>query len=240
MSEFHIINDNCFDFIPKMIESNFKVDLIVTDPPYYINDKVVKRRSKKEIKNHYESEMNKSMIELSDLNIDMSYDIEKFSQLVVLLQNHINAYFFCNKKQIPLYFDIYVNKLKCNFELISWHKTNALPTYFNKYLSDTEYILYFHKQSGKLKPQSYEDAKTYYLDAINVQDKKKYNHPTIKPLNLVEKLIRNSSLEGDLVFDPFLGSGTTGVAALKNNRNFLGIEVVKQYYDLSVNRCSEI
>ncbi|TON97269.1 site-specific DNA-methyltransferase, partial [Vibrio parahaemolyticus] len=54
-----------------------------------------------------------------------------------------------------------------------------------------------------------------YHQPINIKDKRKYGHPTIKPLPLLEKLIRNSSQEGDTVLDCFMGSGSTGVACKK-------------------------
>jgi site-specific DNA-methyltransferase (adenine-specific) len=122
------------------------------------------------------------------------------------------------------------------FDIICWHKTNALPTYSNKYLTDTEYLLYFHKGKGKCFPQSYEDAKTFYLAPINHEDKKKYQHPTIKPLDLTEKIIRNSSNENDTILDCFMGSGTTGVACKRLKRNFIGVEIDKEYFNIASKR----
>lgn len=87
-----------------------------------------------------------------------------------------------------------------------------------------------------MHPESYEDAKTYYMGYINHKDKKLYGHPTIKPLPLVERLIRNSSVEGDLVLDPFMGSGTTGVACKNLRRGFVGIELYEDYYKISTKR----
>lgn len=142
----------------------------------------------------------------------------------------INIYLWCNKAQIPNYFDFYVNQYKCKFDIICWHKTNAMPTYSNKYLSDTEYLLYFRKGKGKCFPQSYEDAKTFYIAPINQKDKKIFHHPTIKPLDITEKIIRNSSKKGQIVYDPFMGSGTTGVACVNLNRNFIGGEINNQYF----------
>lgn len=111
-----------------------------------------------------------------------------------------------------------------------------MPTYSNKYLSDTEYLLYFRKGSGKCFPQSYEDAKTFYIAPINHKDKKLYGHPTIKPLDITEKIIRNSTREGQLVLDPFMGSGTTGVACVNTDRKFIGIEIDKEYFDIAQKR----
>lgn len=61
-------------------------------------------------------------------------------------------------------------------------------------------------------------------------------HPTQKPLALIEKLILMSSNEGGVVFDPCMGSGTTGVACLNTNRNFIGIELDEHYFDIAKNR----
>ena len=82
-------------------------------------------------------------------------------------------------------------------DIIIWNKTNALPLFNNKYLSDKEYCLYFRK-GGYCSPKSYEDAKTVFLYPINIKDKKKWKHPTIKPEALIRKLIRNSSRENDM------------------------------------------
>ena len=68
------------------------------------------------------------------------------------------------------------------------------------------------------------------------KDKNLYNHPTIKPIEIIDRLIRNSSKEGDLIFDPFMGSGTTGVSALKHNRRFIGCEIDKDYFNGSLQR----
>lgn len=61
-------------------------------------------------------------------------------------------------------------------------------------------------------------------------------HPTQKPLELIEKLVLASSNEGDTVFDPCMGSGTTGVACKKNNRKFIGIEMDREFYNIASHR----
>lgn len=90
-----------------------------------------------------------------------------------------------------------------------------------------------------MQPKNYEDAKTIYLSTINIKDKQKYGHPTIKPLPLIRKLIRNSSNENDVVLDCFIGSGTTAVASILENRKFIGFEINKKYYDIALKRISE-
>lgn len=68
---------------------------------------------------------------------------------------------------------------------------------------------------------------------------KLFEHLTVKPLDLMERLIEIFSIEGQTVLDPFMGSGTTGVAALKLNRKFVGIEIEKKYYDISIKRLTD-
>ena len=75
-----------------------------------------------------------------------------------------------------------------------------------------------------------------FLGSINHKDNKLYGHPTVKPLELVEKLIRNSSSEGEIVLDTFCGSGTTCVACERLNRNYIGIEISPEYCELSEKR----
>ena len=65
-------------------------------------------------------------------------------------------------------------------------------------------------------------------------------HPTQKPLDLLERIILASTNEGDLILDPFMGSATTGVAALKHNRKFVGIEKEKEFVELAEKRLNNI
>ena len=61
-------------------------------------------------------------------------------------------------------------------------------------------------------------------------------HPTQKPINLFRELVLASTKEGDVILDPFIGSGTTAVAAIKENRHFIGMELNKEYYDIACER----
>lgn len=76
-------------------------------------------------------------------------------------------------------------------------------------------------------------------DDINFYSKNRF-HPTQKPEKLIDRLILASSNEGDIVLDPFMGSGTTAVACKDNNRKYIGFEIDKEYYEKSVNRLNEI
>lgn len=84
----------------------------------------------------------------------------------------------------------------------------------------------------------YHSKKTYYIAGAN-KDKKLYKHPTIKPLHILRNLIVNSSKEGQTILDPFMGSGSTGVACVNTKRNFIGIELDPGYYEIAKKRIEE-
>lgn len=147
----------------------------------------------------------------------------------------INCYFFCSQKQIPILYKYFVENKKCNWNLLCWHKTNPIPACGNKYLSDSEYIMFFREKGVKIYG-SYDSKFTYYISKSNMEDKRKFKHPTIKPLDIVKNLIINSSNENDLILDPYMGSGTTGVACRELKRDFIGCEINKEYFDIAKKR----
>ena len=132
----------------------------------------------------------------------------------------------------------YFSNKNCNHEILTWHKLNPSPLTNNNYLPDTEYILFFREKGVRLYG-SYNTKRKYYLSSTNKKDKEKYSHPTIKPLELIERHIINSSKEGDLVLDCFCGSGTTLVGAINQNRRYIGFEIDKSYYEIARKRIEE-
>lgn len=118
---------------------------------------------------------------------------------------------------------------------MTWHKTNPIPNHNGTYLSDTEYLVFAREKGVKLYG-NYHTKKKYYVTPANVEDKKKWHHPTIKPLDIIKNLIINSSQQGDTVLDCFMGSGTTGVACKELDRNFIGIEIDENYFNIAKER----
>lgn len=118
-------------------------------------------------------------------------------------------------------------------------KTNAPPLFNGKYLTDKEYCLYFRK-NAYCKPNSYEEAKTVYLQPLNVADKKLFDHTTIKPMNIISTLIKNSSVENDIILDCFAGSGTTAVACKETNRQFICFEIEPKWAKVANDRLNKI
>lgn len=193
------------------------IDLIVTDPPYKIETSgagIYKQHDKRYVK------------ELESMRD--GFAVEVLDELCRVMKK-INCYFFCSQKQIMPLLDYFVKGKKCNWNMLSWHKTNPVPACGNKYLTDTEFILFFRDKGVKVYG-SFATKRTWYATPLNQKDKKIYGHPTIKPLEIIENLVINSSLEGDRVLDPFMGSGTTGVACKRLKRDFIGIEIDQNYF----------
>jgi site-specific DNA-methyltransferase (adenine-specific) len=225
MSNIKIYNQDCMEMLKNIPDNS--IDLIITDPPYDVSC-----TGGGGSQGHKIATMGEDLV---DLNINEGYDIRTVGKEIIRVMKKINVYFWCNKKQIPEYFDFYVKENDCKFDILTWNKTNPVPTYSNKYLSDTEYCLYF-RNGGYCNPANWEDGKTYWYEPINNADKKVWEHPTIKPQHMIEKLIRNSSKQGQLVMDLYLGSGTTAAACKKLNRNFIGSEINEKYYKIALDR----
>ena len=135
--------------------------------------------------------------------------------------------------------EYFVRDRDCLFEIFTWHKTNPTPTHNNCYPPDTEYCLLFRTKGTGMKG-TMETLKKWYVSPANVIDKKTFEHPTIKPLSVVKNHIFNSTNEGDIVLDCFMGSGTTGVACKELNRNFIGIEIDDKYFKIAKDRLNGI
>ena len=133
----------------------------------------------------------------------------------------------------------FVEKHKCLFMPIVWCKTNPIPFGANNFLADKEYCYCFYASGVKFN-DGWEHKATYYVSSINMKDKQDYEHPTIKPLEMVKNHILNSTQENDVVLDTFIGSGTTAVACKELGRNYIGFEINPEYYQIAVDRVNGI
>lgn len=220
MKKNKIYNMDALEFL-KGVESD-SVDLIVTDPPYLMCSTggggiCGKRRNYNYL---YDESRKESFRDGFSVEI-----LDEFRRV----QKVENLYIFCNVKLLPMLFDYYKND---KFDLLVYHKKNPIPAFRNKYLSDLEYIFFVCNDRTKLGGDFSSLSKLF---SINIP-KKEFDHPTIKPLDIVTTLIQNSSKEGELVLDCYMGSGTTAVAAKSVNRNFIGSEWNKKYCDIAEQR----
>ena len=218
-----IYNMDCMEGL-KLLDDN-SIDLVIIDPPYLLNLNKVKKPTNM---NNYANEL---------LNLKNGFDL-KVLDILIQKMKKINIYIYCSKRQVKDLLNYFSDK-NCNHEILTWHKLNPSPLINNNYLPDTEYILFFREKGVKVYG-NYHTKRKYYLSLTNKVDKQKYKHPTIKPLELIERHIINSSKEGDLVLDCFCGSGTTLVGAINQNRRYIGFEIDKNYYEIAKKRIEEI
>lgn len=116
--------------------------------------------------------------------------------------------------------------------LLVWDKGNATPNKW--YMNGCEFILMLRKGPAK---------NINYMGTLNIlripNVLRKKEHPTEKPVNLLRVLVENSSAESQIVLDPFMGVGGTGVACRQTGRNFIGVEIDKGYFQIARRRIEE-
>ena len=220
-----IDNIYCMDCLEGMrqMESG-SVSLIIADPPYELqqhNEKGGSAFGKKGREYHQG---------IDHLQSGVSNEILEECLRVC---KHPNMYIFCSKDQLPQLLNFVLGH-KLKYDLLTWHKTNPVPTCNNKYLSDTEYIVFM--RNGANLYGTYETKRKYFITPTNTDDKKAWGHPTPKPVPIIQTLIENSSQTGDIILDPYMGSGTTAIAAIRSNRHYIGFELNKDYFEIAKKR----
>ena len=248
---YKIYNEDCIDTMNKIIESNNKVDLIITSPPY----NMTKRKGGNADTGRYDVyEDWKTEEEYLEWTSEIFCSFDK-----ILKDNKLVIYNFGYSIENPSLPYKLVNKIESetNFTLVDtiiWKKKSGLPFPSNKYrLSrNWEYIWVFCKKDyidnfDIFKPISSVSKKTnqtYYkvfynfIEAKNNDGKTSFNQATFSS-ELIEYLLSIYSGKNYLVYDPFNGTGTTGVACIKNNMNYIGSEISEKQCDFSKERLNK-
>lgn len=219
---------DCLEIFDSIDDNS--IDLILTDPPYLISRNSNFSKGGGDIKKY--GMISIDFGEWDKKELDNNY---LFSQYYRILKKGGTLITFYDIFKITELFDI-AKSLKFKQPRIGiWNKTNAVPINAKiNYLSNArEYFISFCKGKKKIFNSYYDRA--YYEYPI-VGGKEKTKHPTQKPIKLMEDLIRTHSNEGDIIFDPFMGSGSTGVACKNLNRKFIGIELDENYFQIAKER----
>ena len=222
---YKLYHGDCLE-VMKDIPDN-SISLIVTDPPYKVTAKGNAGNSGGMMQSKLS--MKGKIFKYNDIKpieyIPEFYRILKDGSHCYIMTNHVNLQEILNVAT------------ECGFKFIKalvWNKGNKIMRHF--YINQFEYILFFRKCKGK-KINNCGTA-----DILNIPNKKtkdingKNLHDTEKPIELMQILVSNSSNEGDLILDPFMGIGSTGVACMNTNRKFIGIELDEKYFDISKER----
>ena len=205
---------------------NDSVDLIVSDPPYRVQQHGSSGLSGIfKTKTGVEKELNSKLFQHNEVEVT-----DYASELFRVLKPDNHCYIMTNDFNLINFLNVFTDVGFHFTKLIIWDKQNKIANPY--YMQQVEYILFMSK--GRTKQIN--NCGTSNLLSISNMKNKNNDHPTEKPVELMEILIKNSSKEGDLVMDPFVGVGATALACQNLNRNFIGCEIDKKYYDTAMER----
>ena len=215
MKKFELWHGDCLELMKDIPDGS--VDLVLTDPPYGMAFQSNHRKEK------YNEIQNDKSLEWLERYI---------SECCRVLKNNSAIYCFCSWQNVDVFKQAIAKKFKIKNILI-WEKNNtSMGDLKGSYAPKYEMIIFAHKGRKLLNGFRYADI----IKASRTGNK---NHPTEKPVDLLETFIKNSSDESSVVFDGFMGSGSTGVACVNTNRNFIGIELDDGYFNIAKKRIEE-
>lgn len=227
-----IIQGDSLEVLPKIPRKT--VDLIVTDPPYSILDGVTK------VGNNI----------VTNKTAWGDWDMSKSEGLILIagILKECDRLLKDSGSSIVFYDRSDITRIKDIGEELGWDpmntyaivKSNPLPSFNKKsFRSGFELAIIFNKDKGERKINFIGQSNmiNYYTYTIG---NKQTDHPTEKPLEPIERFVKMFTDEDDLVLDPFLGSGTTAVAAKRNKRRYTGIEIKPEYVKMAKERLKSV
>lgn len=217
-----LYNDDCLKILKDIADKS--IDLIVTDPPYKFENQGG---------GFYAKNNSTQRIYLDNLKQIKCCEFQpkEFLENIKPKMKKFYGYFFCNKSLVEEYIK-FARENKFQFDILVMAKNNPIPAFNNHHLSDLEYVVMIREKGTYFsKHKCLDDYRKFYLTSC-----KKGIHPAEKPIELLQRFIKVSSSENDVILDCFMGSGTTGVACKELKRNFIGIEIDKKYFDIAKER----
>lgn len=232
MKDVELYNGDCVEVLGGLCDTHKGlVDCIITDPPYNVSRE-----------NNFTSMGSASRIGMDFGEWDKDFDITKFiSYASPLLKENGNIVIFNawenlgDIKHVCEQNDIFIKRC------LVLNKSNPAP--FNRdrlFVNDVEFALWGVKNSkGNPTGWTFNRQDVFEKCCISATVQSAELHPTMKDINVILKLMKILTNEGDIVLDCFMGSGTTGVACKILKRKFIGIEIDKKYFDIASNRLSK-
>jgi site-specific DNA-methyltransferase (adenine-specific) len=245
---FILYHGNALDIL-NQLESN-RFDLIYADPPYFLSNNGVTCKSGKMVSvNKGEWDKSKGFNE----DIDFTDSWLKACKRVLntngsiwvsgTLHNIYKVGYLLEKNGYDIINDIIMFKpnappnLSCKYfthshEIVLW----ARKSKGSQHIFNYEKMKIWNDPKDKLKNKDKQMRSVWSIPLLSKAEKKYGKHPTQKPIELLNRIISSSSKEGDIILDPFMGSGTTGIVCSILNREFIGIDSKKDYLDLAIKR----
>lgn len=215
----NLMQGDCLEIMTTMADDS--VDLVLTDPPY----KVTSRGSSGGTGGMLKTDINKSGMVFKHNSITFN---EWLPECYRVLKDGCHAYFMTNNKNLSAMLQAVEGAGFKVFKTLIWVKNTAITNMY--YMDNHEYIIFCRK--GKAKKINECGTKS----VLNFDNPRNKLHPTEKPVELMAKLIANSTQGGEIVFDPFMGSNPVGLACVELDRNFIGVELDPEYFTIAKNR----
>ena len=222
-----IYNEDCLEGMKRIPDES--VDLVVTDPPYKIiggGDSKSRYATSGMLNRSSGNVINGKLFNHNDTSFSTW-----IPEIYRVLKEATHFYVMVNDKNMHELMNACVDS---GFQLVNiliWKKNNVTPNKF--YMKNCEFILLYRKGGQRWINNM---GTKHLLEIDNIRNKK---HPTEKPIELMETFIINSSKVGEKVLDPFMGSGTTAITCMNTNRNFIGFELDKEYFEIANERINE-
>ena len=207
-----LINDDCFKALEEINDKS--IDYVLTSPPY--------NRKRNDKYSEYDDNMNDYYAFLLSITDILLQKTRKH----IFMNIQTNYY---NKQDVYKYIGHYADKIQ---NIIVWEKTNPMPASGNNITNAYEYIIVLGNEPLK-------SNETYTKNHITTNICRNEFHKVHKAVmnqELSDWLIEKFTKEGDIILDPFMGTGTTGVSCKKYNRKFIGIELVEKYFKIAEER----
>lgn len=223
----YIDNVDCLDGLKEVPDNS--VDLVVTDPPYFLS---MGHAGSKETAFNTNSDQVNSNRTFGDLTIAKPFYRQLFQEYRRVLKPDGAFYFFTDWRGYAFYFPIMAEELPVR-NLIVWDKISGPGSYY----TFAHELIIFGTPAAKLKNKGGTNVwrmKSFASGSAKTDGTKV--HPTQKPVEVITKMILDSSDPGAVVLDTFMGSGTTAVACLRTGRNFIGFEQNERYHSLAQER----
>lgn len=224
---------DCRDVLPTL----GKVDAVVTDPPYSISVPGVGRWEMR-----YGRTDDLDFFEGDDDWETMTTTVCDAAMLAIaLLEDHGSVYFWCGHRQFGKLISL-LEARGWKTRFLVWSKSYPVPAAPGSgWPSAAELCVYAYRSGRRWAWKGVCPFKSnvFVADSFRFGQPGKVDHPTQKPIAIINPLVRASSFVGDTIVDPFMGSGTTGVACVQLGRRFIGIEIDEGYFNIAVRRISE-
>ncbi len=218
-----LVNEDCLEYMKTMPDKC--IDLILTDPPYNIA-----QYSTGNISLPGREALNNDIAAWDNVPLDPGSLLYDFKRII---KPDGNIFVFTSYNLLGKWHEVFDPEFD-TFQFFIWHKTNPAPKiYKNGFLNSCEMIICLWNKGHKWNFLKQNEMHNFFESPICMSPERLRNpkHPAQKPVKLLSHFINIASNPGDTVFDPFMGVGSTGVAARDYGRRFIGCEIEKIYYD---------